>query len=228
MIKKFIALSILICSAVCMFGQDQNNQYGIPQPKNPDTDKMLKASLEFLQNPTGMDMTYTVKINDPNNKSNHLTRGSITLKEQKFYLSTPELEIWYDGENQWTYYPQNKEVNISSPDANELAALIPFFISKDYDKYYTCKYLRYTYSTEQQSYIHCLSLIPKNKNNHIEIINFNLFDQNFAPYIIVLNDKNGAKTTITLKSVKPRTDIDETIFRFDPDKHKGVEIVDLR
>ena len=46
--------------------------------------------------------------------------GSLTMSGRCFKLITDRLSIWYDGKTQWTYVPENEEVNITEPTADEL------------------------------------------------------------------------------------------------------------
>lgn len=226
--KNLLLLTILVWSASSFSQTKKDSQYGIPQPKNPNVEGMINDALKLLNDTIGVTISYHITHHDPVNKTSHSTRGTVTIKGEKFYLFTPELEAWYDGTTQWIYQRNNKEVNISSPTESELSTLSPMFIANNYKKYYDGEYIRYTYSTEQEQYIHCLKLIPKDNNNDLDFINFNLFDQSYAPYLIVYNNKSGVKTHVYLDKFDQKTKVTDNQFTFNPQNYPGAEIIDLR
>ncbi len=229
--KKIILFFAIIGFTLPSIGQEANTNQpliGIPQPKNPDVEAMMNAAAKLLSDPIGYEMSYQIIHNDKVNKKSSSTRGTATIKGNKFYLFTPELEAWYNGETQWMYYRANKEVNISSPTESELSTLNPLFIAENYKQFYTCEYIRYAYSSEQEQYVHCLRLVPKDKDSNLKMINFNVLDKTFAPFLVVYNEKNGSKTEISVTKFSQKQKVSDLIFTFDPKKYENVEIIDLR
>ena len=51
------------------------------------------------------------------------SEGSISLKGNKFYASTPQATIWFNGKTQWSYMKSSNEVNISTPNEAKQAQI---------------------------------------------------------------------------------------------------------
>ena len=43
------------------------------------------------------------------------TNGEIAIKGKKFHATTAQATIWFDGKTQWTFVPENEEVNVTEP-----------------------------------------------------------------------------------------------------------------
>jgi len=64
------------------------------------------------------------------------TSGSIIVKGKKFYATTPQATVWFDGKTQWTYMKNNDEVNVSNPSDSQLQTLNPYNFINIYKKGY--------------------------------------------------------------------------------------------
>ena len=40
--------------------------------------------------------------------------GTISVKGKKFYATTSQANVWFDGKTQWTYMKNNNEVNVNT------------------------------------------------------------------------------------------------------------------
>ena len=50
------------------------------------------------------------------------THGTIAVKGRKFYATTPQATIWFDGKKQWTYMKNNDEVDVGNPTESQRQA----------------------------------------------------------------------------------------------------------
>ena len=50
------------------------------------------------------------------------------MSGNKFTIKSPEMEIWFDGKNQWAYSPNTDEVNLTEPTAEELSQINPLSV----------------------------------------------------------------------------------------------------
>ena len=67
-----------------------------------------------------------VKANFRMNTTTGTTSGTIAVKGKKFYATTPQAKVWFDGKTQWTYLKNNDEVNVSNPTEAQLQAINPY------------------------------------------------------------------------------------------------------
>ena len=76
------------------------------------------------------------------------TSGTIAIKGKKFFATTPQAKVWFDGKTQWTYLKNNDEVNISNPTEAQLQAINPYNFINLYKHGYT-----YTMNTAGTNYV---------------------------------------------------------------------------
>jgi len=234
--KRIVIFVITACLMTPLHAQKEKTQkepvsdvtYGVPQPKNPDVNGIMEKAMASIMDPLGVAITYNLRYKDIKGKRANATSGTAKIKGEKFYLFAPEIESWYNGTTQWTLQRGAKEVSISTPTDAELADTNPMFIIRNYKKYYTAKYIRRAFSSDQQRYVHCIELTPKNTKSDIKKIIFNVFDTIFVPYMIVLYHQNEATTHIYMSKFDQQQKMDETTFNFNPADYPGNDIIDLR
>ena len=76
------------------------------------------------------------------------TSGSVAVKGKKFYATTPQATVWFDGKTMWTYMKNNDEVNISSPTQAQLLTLNPYTFINLYKRGYN-----YTLNKSGKDYV---------------------------------------------------------------------------
>jgi len=134
-------------------------------------------------------------------------------------------ELISDGKSQWTYLKSDKEVQLSDVD-NSSKALNPAKIFTIYEKGF--KYL-YTGDVKQNSRVyHVIELSPMDSKQSFFKVRLTIDKQTKRISKALIFDKNGSHYTYTIKTFTPNVKVPETIFTFDPRKHPGVEVVDLR
>ena len=89
-----------------------------------------------------------VKANFRMSGTHGMTNGSIAIKGKKFYATTPQATVWFDGKTQWTYMKNNDEVNISTPTEAQLQAINPYNFINLYKKGYN-----YTLNKSGKDYV---------------------------------------------------------------------------
>lgn len=147
------------------------------------------------------------------------TSGTISVKGQKFYATTPQVTIWFDGKTQWTYMKKNNEVNVSNPTESGLQAINPYNFINIYKNGFT-----YDMKTEDKEYqVH---LMATDKNRKIQEMYIYVNKSTYVPSTIKM--LNGMKwSTITISNFKASSLSDE-LFRYDSKAYPDAEIIDLR
>lgn len=152
----------------------------------------------------------------------HSQSGSIIVAGNKFVISTPQLSTWFDGKTQWSYSPNIKEVNITTPTSEELQQINPFAIISSFKNNFNAKLL----NSAKGSYK--IQLTPKKSNQSIKNVELTLNSSTYLPSLIVISAKNNTKATIKVKSINVGGAQNTSTFTFNAKKYPGVEIVDLR
>ncbi len=153
-------------------------------------------------------------------------KGQLTSKGEKFRLLLDDLEIYSDGQTQYTYLKKNKEMQISTPDAKEN------------------KYHPKNISSLHTSGTHSFRISKKVKEGGIQmiIVDFQSKDKSDPVASILLHiaektnqihkvqwlERNGNKTMVRFSQSQFNKEIEDSIFSPNLQSLKGIHIEDLR
>lgn len=147
------------------------------------------------------------------------TSGTIAIKGKKFYATTPQAKIWFDGKTQWTYLKNNDEVNVSNPTEAQLQAINPYNFINLYKKGYDC-----TLNKSGKDYVVHLTSNTGNKNIRELFVTIN--KTTYQPtQVKLLRDKKW--TIFDITELKKQS-IADSQFRFNAKDFPQAEIIDLR
>jgi outer membrane lipoprotein-sorting protein len=147
------------------------------------------------------------------------TSGTIALKGKKFYATTPQAKIWFDGKTQWTYLKNNDEVNVSNPTEAQLQAINPYNFINLYKNGYT-----YTMNTAGTNYV--IHLTSNSADRKIKELFITVNKKSYEPMQVKM--LQGKKwTTFDITSIK-KEKIADSQFRFNSKDFPKAEIIDLR
>lgn len=152
----------------------------------------------------------------------HSQAGTLTIAGDRFIISSPQISSWYDGKTQWTYSTQTGEVNITEPTPEELQQVNPFAIISSFRKLYKATLLK------SPAGEHKIRLTASNPKTDIRSVVLTLNAKSLYPTSIELTMSNRRTVTIKVSSVSAGLQLPLSDFRFDPRKHPGVPVVDLR
>lgn len=148
--------------------------------------------------------------------------GSITLSGSRFVVTTNDLSTWYDGKTQWTLAPAVNEVNVSEPTREELAEINPLLILSSLSSKFNAEMAGTTTGNYE------ILLVARDKDTGIASARVKVNASTWFPSEITLHTTTGEQFTITIKSIKNLKTVSDSTFRYNPTKHPGVEVIDLR
>ena len=147
------------------------------------------------------------------------TSGTIAIKGKKFYATTPQAKIWFDGKTQWTYLKNNDEVNVSNPTEAQLQAINPYNFINLYKNGYT-----YTMNTAGTNYV--IHLTSNSADRKIKELFITVNKKSYEPMQVKM--LQGKKwTTFDITNIK-KEKIADSQFRFNSKDFPKAEIIDLR
>ena len=147
------------------------------------------------------------------------TSGTIAIKGEKFYATTPQAKVWFDGKTQWTYLKNNDEVNVSNPTEAQLQAINPYNFINLYKNGYT-----YTMNTAGTNYV--IHLTSNSADRKIKELFITVNKKSYEPMQVKM--LQGKKwTTFDITSIK-KEKIADSQFRFNSKDFPKAEIIDLR
>ncbi len=182
----------------------------------PSAQSSVNKMVAVLKKHPSLDIVFTV-WNDGNSST-----GSMCVAGRNFHLSTPEMKIWYDGKTQWSYAPSAGEVNITMPTIDELAQSNPLSVLSGLNNNFSFRRLKAPSGQEK------IELIPKKPTHDFASAILTLDSATSLPKEITVKDSRGRATSVVISSVKGGKAKPTGVFRFDPKRYPGVEVIDLR
>lgn len=145
--------------------------------------------------------------------------GKISVKGNKFYASTPQTTVWFNGKTQWTYMKKNNEVNVSTPTQAQQQMMNPYsFITM-----YKTGYKMSATTSGANDEVH---LVAQNKNKSIAEMYITINRKTGVPSKVKMKHK-GKWSTITVSNFSPKS-LSNAIFTFNSKDYPTAEVIDLR
>lgn len=209
--KHIFSISLLIISITTGFAQ-----------QNTDAVGLIDSYIQTIQQEV-IEANFILKISEKNDVNSQSFTGKTTLKADKFLLDMDDLTVWFDGKTQWAYMKNMDEVNITEPDAEELAQTNPVTIITAFKSISNINF-----SKTKDAVNHLIEFTPKAKNADFNSILIALNKQNKQAKFIRIEYKNGMKNELIFTNYKQSKGISDSIFKFDASKAKGAYVNDLR
>jgi outer membrane lipoprotein-sorting protein len=195
--------------------------------KDAKAKELLDKSSSAFKNAGEMSVLFTFNIKDESENIAQSFEGQISTKGDKFYIDTPDQDIYFDGKTQWVYNKSYDEVNISEPDKQEIQALNPISFFEIYKKDCDYTYIGEKTNTKMQK-VQEVSIFPKNKKGDISRIDIQLNTTDFMPVSFRVFYKNEVENTIYIQKFQTKLSFPDSQFTFDAKSHPEAEIIDLR
>lgn len=214
--QLFLILTLLISFSTTGFSQ-----------KDAKAKEILDKSSAVFNQAGGLSAYFTLNIKDVNSKTTESFDGEISIKGNKFYINTPENNIYFNGKTQWVYSKAFEEVNISEPSAQEVQAINPASIFEMYKKGCNYKYIGEKTDIKMRK-VQEVELIPQNKKGDMSRILIQINKTDFMPVLFHIYYKNNIENIIHINSYKTKENLPDDLFSFDTKKYPGAEIIDIR
>ena len=195
--------------------------------KDAKAKEILDLSSQKYAEAGGITAFFTLNIKDTKEKVTYSFDGSIQMKGNKFYISIPETDSWFDGKTQWVYLKDNEEVNITEPNKEDVQMMSPSVIFDLYKKGCKYKYIGEKKDIKQRN-VYEIELIPERKNSEMQKIVVQINKSDHIPVTFTIYNKNNLQNIIYINSYKTKQTLPDSNFVFDSKKYPGIEIIDLR
>jgi outer membrane lipoprotein-sorting protein len=186
---------------------------------NPEARVHLDKLSETVEKAPGIAISFTVKISHiEDNKELNNEKGKLLMKQDFHKLVINGTEIYGDGENQWTFLPEDEEVTI---EPLEEGVLTPASIFTVYKEGYNFRNLG-----EDDGKV-MVELSPIDKSSPYIRITLYIDKVNQRLDAFVTQNKGGVITSVNITEWKV-TGISDTDIKFNQASHPNVEVIDLR
>lgn len=198
--------------------------------KDPNAKKVLDAASEKFKTFKSFKSEFTQKIESKATGMNEEFTGVAIVKGAKFYLKTPEQEMFNDGKTVWVFYPDDEEVNIHNFDEEDDEMSVSKMLNMYKSGY---KYHKLADETVDGKVLEVIDLEPdmspeERKTNQVFKIRMKFDKKTKLVKSWKIFERNGNRYTMVINSFTPNVEVEDSVFEFDKTKHKGVIINDLR
>lgn len=185
--------------------------------------KILDKFADNALKAPSVSMKFKLITTNQADNTNDTSEGSVILSKDKYKLDLPDNTIWFNGVTSWSYLPAEKEVTITKADKKDnIFQSRPSLIFSMYKKGYKSRLI------DEKSDTYIIDLYPEDiKSDLLRVrlsIGKSLLNLNSLEY----KKRDGIIITLHVNvydlKVKPEADT----FTFQPEKFKGVEVIDMR
>ena len=182
------------------------------------TDILKKASARFQQN---VAFNVTATILDGNKKQLVKHTAQVRYHKGKYHLVMEGQELISDGTVVWQWNKQANEVAINNLSTDDVDLLNPGRLLENYQRNFKAKYIR---TDDDGTAI--IDLTPRSTRSYHKIRLFIKEDDGLVRRIEVQKYDSG-REIYDISDFK-RASNAASQFTFDPAKHPGVEVIDMR
>ena len=191
--------------------------FGVKAQTNLTAPQVLAKAVNLISGSKGVEAKFSVS------GAGYNGGGEIKTLGAKFKVSLPDVAVWYNGANLYTYNKRAGETTLIKPTMEELAETNPLAYITGAQKNYNV-----TFSTLKKNGKYVLELVPKTKTGGIKRITLTLNKTSFAPEKIVMEPKSGSPLSAEISSFKTGLTLAASEFEYPKAQFPKVEIVDLR
>lgn len=148
--------------------------------------------------------------------------GRMVVEGNKFFLTTPEMKVWFDGKTQWSYLHSAEEVNITTPTPQEVSQSNPLAILSSLDRTFTLRRVTAPAGVDK------IEINPGRANSEFKSAVLTIDSSTSMPKELAIVGADGATTVITITKLIRGNAKPISTYRFNPKTMPNVEIVDLR
>lgn len=194
--------------------------------KDPNAKTILDAMSNKFQAMNGFTASFDYTYQDASGTSDRQT-GEIAVKGERYRLKLPEQEIFNDSKTVWTFIESDnyKEVTINDSEQME-GELTPSNIYRLYESGYSYKLIGEKQFQGKTAQV--VELLAEKKNAPFEQVKLMIDKSSHNLLGWEMYDGQGGVFSYAFKNLKVNVNLATEYFVFDPKKHPGVEIIDLR
>lgn len=196
--------------------------------KDAKAREILEKVTKTTQSLPSLEASFSFEMNNPAKNVHEKNDGTIILKGKKYKLNIPQMgiQITCDGKTIWTYMVNSNEVNISNLADQTDDLMDPSKIFTIYDHGFDYKFVNESVDGGVPVYV--IDLTPQKPTGDIQSVRIMIDKQKNLIHGANMKGKDGNKYTVAITKFKTDGVYSDSDFVFDPSKHKGVEVVDMR
>lgn len=211
--KRLIIFYLLISAASNVRAQDAK------------AEEILKAVSNKYKSYKTLSAAFNVTVENQKENTRATQSGKIIIKGNQYKLMMQDQDIISDGKTIWTYLKESNEVQISEA-AEKGENLSPADIFTIYEKGFRSKFTGE--KSEKGKTFQQIELIPEDAKKAYSKVQIKINKADKFITSAKLFSKNGIHLLYTVEKFEPDLAVPDNTFVFEPSKHQGIEVVDLR
>jgi outer membrane lipoprotein-sorting protein len=212
---QFLLLFFLVIGSFQAFAQ-----------KDPKAKVVLDAMSQKYQSMKGFTAGFDYTYQDAGVPGDRQS-GEIAVSGEKYRLKLPDQEIYNDGKSVWTFIQTASYKEVTINDASQMEdELTPSNIYRMYESGFNYKLLaEKTYQGKLVNVVQLTALKPNAPFKEVKL----MVDKTTKDLLgWEMSDGQGGVFSYSFKNLKAAPNLAADYFTFDPKKHPGIEVIDLR
>lgn len=210
----FLLTAILISVTVLQAQQEDRSKAILDQvTEKTKSFKTISAEFSFTNDNDEMDIHENID-------------GSIKIKDKKYVLTLPEMQIYSNGETIWNYMENGNQVTISNIDDTGSDLMDPANLFNIYEKGFQSKFVEE--KTVDGKAVYVIDLFPETDEQDVVKITITINKSTMMLQSAQLLSTDGNTYGIDIKTLEPDKDIPDSELAFNPDNFSDLEVIDLR
>lgn len=195
--------------------------------QDPEAAAILEKLSEKTRSASGIMIDFSVKLEDRQRSVTDSFEGSILMHGEKYKLELFDTETYFDGKTVFTFLKDVNEVMISDPEEDKVSIFSnPMTIMTLYEQNFRFR-LRGEISSQGRT-LYEIDLHPEERDVEFHTIKLFIDKEKIQIDSAVISGKDGTIYTLKVDNFVEGVDVTDMDFTFDPEKHPGVEVIDLR
>lgn len=190
----------------------------LTQAQNPEAQGIIDKSVLKVKSSKGINVSFSLTQKDKQNQVMDRFKGTMKIKDQKYYIKQEGSEIFCNGVNIWNYDGES-EVTVAKVDNDEDAfspqQILTGFNKKDFD-------IKLISSAGTN---HQIELTPVDKRKNFKQIMLYINKSSNLVSKAVITDKVNTTIEISFNNISLNSTFADSQFVFDASKHPGVEVI---
>jgi outer membrane lipoprotein-sorting protein len=213
---KQFAIFILLFNYLYVFSQ-----------QDPEAKTILDRVAEKNRNCSTIQADFELVVENHRDNKTSRSTGSVKIKGNKYYIESMGSKVFFDGKTLWSFMEDLNEVNISSPDtAQDDFMENPVKIFGFYN--HNFKYRLVSEVRIDEGWMYEIDLFPNDLNQPYSRFKLLVNRDTDDIYKITAVGKDGIDYCAYIRNAIYNQSLNDEVFIFKPEKHKGIEIIDMR
>jgi outer membrane lipoprotein carrier protein len=190
---------------------------------DPEAVKVLDRFSAMALSSPSVSMKFRLITVNLMEKQSDTISGSLIMAKDQYKLELPDNITWFNGTATWSYLIAEKEVTITKPDKKDNSFISrPSAIFTLYKKGYKTRVI------EDNAANSIIDLYPEETKSDMVRIRLSISKNSGYLTGAEYKRKDGITSYLIVDDYNLKVKPDAATFVFNPDKYKGVEIIDMR